>query len=116
MNKALILTPVLAIALIVYVTACTQEKQTKEPAKEAGQRGESLFKQYCSPCHPEGGNTLNPQKSLRKKDREANGVKTAEDIISKMRNPGPGMTKFDEQAIPDADARVIAEYVVKKFD
>lgn len=116
MKKSLMLTSVLVIAVIVYGTACTQEKQASERANEAGKRSEALFKQYCSPCHPDGGNILNPQKSLRKKDREGNGVKTAEDIIGKMRNPGPGMTKFDEQALTDADARVIAEYVLKTFN
>lgn len=80
------------------------------------QRNEALFKQYCSPCHPDGGNIFNPQKSLRRKDHEANGIKTVEDIIGKMRNSGPGMTKFDEQTIPDADARAIAEYALKTFN
>jgi hypothetical protein len=27
------------------------------------------------------------------------------DIIAKMRNPGPGMTKFDKNAIPDKTAQ-----------
>ncbi len=76
--------------------------------------GESLFKQHCSPCHP-GGNNVNPHKTLRKKDREANGVKSASDIVGKMRNPSIGMTKFDEKTVADADARAIAEYILKTF-
>lgn len=86
-------------------------------AKEGGEKenGEMLFKANCSPCHPDGGNIVNPAFTLHKKDREAHGVKTAKDIVGKMRNPGPGMTKFDEKTIPDKDAKQIAEYIMKAF-
>ncbi|MDA8432214.1 MAG: c-type cytochrome [Nitrospiraceae bacterium] len=86
-------------------------------AKESAQKnkGEMLFQQNCSPCHPDGGNIINPAFTLHQKDREAHGVKTAKDIMGKMRNPGPGMTKFDKKTIPDKDARAIAEYIMKTF-
>jgi len=116
MKKAFLLPTILVVTVLILGTACTQKEQAKEPRKEAGIRGEELFKQHCFPCHPDGGNVINPQKTLHKKDREANGVKTASDIVSKMRNPGPGMTKFDEQTIPDADAKEIAEYGLKTFN
>jgi cytochrome c6 len=32
-----------------------------------------------------------------------------------MRNPGPGMTTFDEKTIPDKQAKEIAEYILKSF-
>jgi cytochrome c6 len=32
-----------------------------------------------------------------------------------MRNPGPGMTKFDKKEISDKEAKAIAEYVLKTF-
>ena len=107
MRKAFILLVVLAIAVLVVGASGT--------AKGAGKTGAALFKQHCSPCHPEGGNNVNPQKTLHKKDREANGVKTASDIMGKMRNPGPGMTTFDEKTIPDKDAKEIAKYILKTF-
>src|SRR5512146_824840 len=107
MRKAFILLSVLAIAVLVVGAAST--------AKGAGKTGEELFKQNCSPCHPDGGNIVNPQKTLHQKDREANGVKTASDIMGKMRNPGPGMTTFDEKTVPDKDAKKIAEYILKTF-
>ncbi len=121
MQKTFILLSVLMAAVLLFGTACTQKEQPKEQVKEAGKSeggksGEVLFQQHCSPCHPDGGNNINPQKTLHKKDREANGVKTAEDIIGKMRNPGPGMTKFDEKTLPDADAKAIAEYALKTFN
>jgi cytochrome c6 len=86
-------------------------------AKETGKAvtGEELFKQNCAVCHPDGGNIINPEFTLRKKDRDAHGVKNVSDIISRMRNPGPGMTKFDTKTISDADAKKIAEYILKTF-
>ncbi len=77
--------------------------------------GEALFTANCKVCHPGGGNIVNPAKTLHKKDREANNVKSAADIMHIMRNPGPGMTKFDEKTISDHDAKKIAEYILKNF-
>ncbi len=86
-------------------------------AKEAKEsKGEKLFMANCKVCHPDGGNIVNPKKTLHKADREANGVTKVEDIIKRMRNPGPGMTKFDEKNYPDKDARAIAEYILKTFN
>jgi len=86
-------------------------------AKEDGKKdsGETLFMENCSPCHPDGGNIINPAFTLHQKDREAHGVKTAKDIVGKMRNPGPGMTKFDKKTISDKNAKEIAEYIMKTF-
>jgi cytochrome c6 len=84
-------------------------------ASGASQSGEELFKKNCSVCHVDGGNIINPQKTLQKKDREANNIKTANDIIKRMRNPGPGMTEFNQKTISDKDAHKIAEYILKTF-
>jgi len=91
----------------------------------AGDRsGESLFLQNCSQCHPEGGNIMNKQKTLHKKDLEANNIRTAEDIVKKVRNPGPapthpatwsGMKKFDERELSTDDASKIGEYILNTF-
>jgi cytochrome c6 len=90
----------------------------------AEKSGEALFKENCSSCHPDGGNILNPDKTLYKKDREAHNIRTAEDIVKKMRNPGPapthpqkwaGMTMFDVTKISDDEALKIADYILKTF-
>lgn len=77
--------------------------------------GAKEFKEHCAVCHPGGGNIVNPKKTLSKKDREANGIKTAKDLIKNMRNPGPGMNKFDEKTLPEKEAKAIAEYILKTF-
>jgi len=81
----------------------------------AGKTGEALFKEHCTVCHPDGGNIINPKKTLHKKDRDANGVKSEEDIIKLMRKPGAGMTSFDVKILSDKDAREIAKYILKTF-
>ena len=107
MRKFIILLSAGAVAVLMLGTVGT--------ANEHEKKGEALFKQNCSPCHPDGGNIINPQKTLYKKDREANGVKKTADIVAKMRNPGPGMTRFDDKSLPEKDAKEIAEYILKTF-
>ena len=77
--------------------------------------GKKEFQEHCAECHANGGNMIKPDKTLSKKDREANGLKSAKDIIGKMRNPGPGMTKFDRKTISDKEAKAIADYIIKTF-
>ena len=84
-------------------------------AEKKDSNGAKLFQQKCAACHPDGGNIIKPSMTLHKKDMDAHGVKTAEDIIGKMRNPGPGMTRFDAKTIPDKDAREIAQYILQTY-
>jgi len=84
-------------------------------AEKNESKGAKLFQQNCAACHPDGGNIINPAFTLHKKDRDAHGVKTAKNIVGKMRNPGPGMTRFDTKTISDKDAKEIAEYILKAF-
>ena len=98
------------IALAAFAT--TASADTKKGGKIDGKKE---FQEHCAECHVNGGNMIKPDKTLSKKDREANGVKTAKDIIGKMRNPGPGMTKFDKKTISDKEAKAIADYIIKTF-
>ena len=84
-------------------------------AESGLQKGEAKFKEHCALCHPDGGNIVNPAKTLHKKDREKNHVMTETDILKLVRNPGPGMTKFDKKSLSDADAKEIAEYIIQTF-
>ena len=105
MKKGIALTLVLSAVCLWMPAANRAEAAT----------GEDLFKQHCSVCHPNGGNIINPQKSLHRADREANKANTVEVIVAKMRNPGQGMSKFDSNFLPDSDAKAIAGYILKTF-
>ena len=84
-------------------------------AKDSGPSGEALFKEHCAVCHPNGENIVNPKFTLHGKDLRAHGITKASQIVGKMRNPGPGMTKFDKNTISDKDAMKVADYVLKTF-
>lgn len=77
--------------------------------------GEALFKQHCVACHPDGGNIVNPKRTLHKKDMDLHGLKSREDVVRYLRKPGPGMPVFDGKIIADKDARAIADYVLKTY-
>jgi cytochrome c6 len=109
MKKGLIVTVAM---LAVCLFATTGLADTKKGSKIDGAKE---FKEHCAVCHPNGGNIINPKKPLDKKSLAANNIKTAKDIIAKMRNPGPGMTKFDAKDISNKEAKAIADYILKTF-
>ena len=82
---------------------------------EKGKTGEALFKEHCAVCHPDGGNIIDPKDTLHGKDLKVHKITKPADIVKKMRNPDPGMTKFDKKTLPDKDAKKIAEYILKTF-
>ncbi len=77
--------------------------------------GEKLFARHCAVCHPQGGNIINPKKTLKKADLEARNIKSEEELVAFFRTGAPGMPKFDETAIPNNDARELARYILKTF-
>jgi len=103
----------------------TPQKAETPPATPAPQpppaqpertaNGESLFKQHCAVCHPDGGNIVKPEKPIGLKALTTNKINRAEDIVKVMRNPGPGMNRFDEKTISDKDAVAIGEYILNTF-
>lgn len=101
-----------AILLAVGLSATAGFCDTKKGERIDGKRE---FEEHCAVCHPDGGNTINSLKPLSRKLLKANGIKSAKDIIAKMRNPGPGMTRFDEKTISDKEGKAIAEYILKTF-
>jgi cytochrome c6 len=103
-------------ALVVVVGTCGIIVMAQAEKAAAKIPGEAKFKELCVMCHPEGGNIMNPAKTLRKKDLEANNIKTAADIVRTMRKPGPGMTKYGEKIVSNKEANEIAEYILKTFN
>ncbi len=77
--------------------------------------GGALFSHHCAGCHPDGGNAIYPQKTLHRMEMAANGVRTADDIVARMRHPGRGMRQFDRATLSDREARAIAAYVLATY-
>jgi cytochrome c6 len=106
------------------VSACLLVASVPSPSASAGMTGKELFERHCANCHQDGGNRLNPLQTLHRSDLEANGFKTARDIVNKMRDPEAfsphlgkwsAMKKFDKKVLQDEDAFKIAEYVLNAF-
>jgi cytochrome c6 len=104
--------PLMYAVAVLFVCCIANASLAQKAAKSPG---EAKFSELCAVCHPDGGNIVNPKKTLHKKDREANNIKTEADIIKNMRNPGPGMTAFDEKTVSAKDAQEIAKYIIKTF-
>ncbi len=102
------------LIVIIGALGCSLAAQTADPAA-ATSVGEREFLEHCAVCHPQGGNIINPEKTLHEKVLKANGIVKPADIVAKMRNPGPSMTQFDTKTIPDNTATEIAEYILKTF-
>ena len=108
-----------------FLAGCTKEAQQKtETAKHAsddqdrkvtGQSGEVLFKQYCSSCHPDGGNVSDSRRPLYGSALRRNHITTPEDIVRIMRKPLSRMIRFDVATLSDKDAAAIAEYILTTF-
>jgi cytochrome c6 len=109
MKKRLI-AAVAMLTLGLFATASLAD--TKKGGKIDGKKE---FEEHCAVCHKDGGNMITPTKTLNKKDRTANGVKSAKDIIKLIRKPGAGMTAFDTKTVSDKEAKAIAEYILKTF-
>ncbi len=107
MKRKLITIAVMSILCIG--TAAFAEK----PA--AHNPGEAKFKEHCALCHPDGGNIINPKKTLHTKSLGASKINSEADIVKIMRKPGPGMTTFDEKILSDKDSGEIAKYILKTF-
>lgn len=135
MQRRLVVTLAILALIISGVTGCKKKSEEQaqppqsamtaaapaapavQPSPSAtGLTGEQLFKQHCAVCHPNGGNTIAPSKTLGAKAlAERSKITKPEEIVKVMRNPGPGMNKFDEGMISNDDAKKIGEYILATF-
>jgi cytochrome c6 len=74
----------------------------------AEKSGEAIFKANCVSCHPNGGNVVKPKEVIT-------GIKDPKKILKQIRKGGGGMPVFDTKAISDADAKLLADYIIKTF-
>lgn len=93
---------------IILATVAVSVCMMSAVAFAAGHGGEATFKAKCASCHPDGGNIMNPKATLK-------GLKDTKVITKKIRAGGGGMPGFDAKSISDADAKSVAEYIVKTF-
>ncbi len=100
------------VSLTIFSFVCATAGVSCATTAQVGKKG---FEKYCAVCHPEGSNIINPAKTLKKASLVGNGITSGKDIVRIMRHPGPGMTSFGTNVIPDSEAKEIADYILKTF-
>ena len=95
--KKRIMIPVTLCAVALFASAAV-----------AADKGAAIFNEKCASCHPDGGNIVNQNKTLK-------GIKDPKKVIQKARKGGGGMPVFDSKTISDADLKAVAGYIVKTF-
>jgi cytochrome c6 len=103
------------VALFATVLAFNALTMAVLAAPATPATGAAAFEANCAECHPGGRNIVTPAKDLRGSTLKANGIVKPQDIVAKMRKPGPGMTTFDPSELPDKEALEIAEYILSTF-
>ena len=93
---------------VLLATAAVSITMISTLAFAAGDPGEAIFKAKCASCHPKGGNIIKPKATLKGKTDPAA-------IIAQVRKGGGAMKAFDAKAISDADAKLLADYIIKTF-
>jgi cytochrome c6 len=121
MNRLTSQAGVLLVVALSVLGGCKKETPRNAesppalPAPQSLEKGEALFKQYCSPCHPDGGNVSDAQRTLHGSDLRANHITRPENIVRIMRNPISRMIRFDTATVSDQDAMTIAAYILTTF-
>lgn len=104
------LRPALLLAGCLFGVACGSAKRD-EPEKPPFvaatpviARGEQVFNQQCSYCHPGGGAGLGP--ALNNKPAPAFAIRF------QVRHGLGAMPAFDSTTIPESDLRAVADYLL----
>jgi cytochrome c6 len=70
-----------------------------------------VFNKYCSSCHNNGGNIMNPKKTLSKEDLAANSVNNIGSITALVTSGKSPMPGFGKQ-LSDKEIAGVAKYVL----
>ena len=75
------------------------------------ENGEVLFKNNCSVCHLGGNNIIIPEKNLKGKTLEANGMNSVSAISYQILNGKNGMPAFGGR-LKESEIKEVASYVL----
>ena len=75
--------------------------------------GESLFNNYCSGCHINGGNIIRRSKNLKISSLKRNGIDTPE-AIAKIAKEGIGIMDGYGDLLVDNDDLILANWILEQ--
>ncbi|NJM94953.1 MAG: c-type cytochrome [Acaryochloridaceae cyanobacterium CSU_5_19] len=73
--------------------------------------GAGVFNANCAACHANGGNVVNPAKTIKQKDLDANGKNTLAAVVAQVTNGNGAMPAFGA-SLSSADIESVAQYVL----
>lgn len=76
--------------------------------------GEIIFKNNCNVCHVGGNNIIIPEKNLRGKTLEANGMNNLEAVVYQVTNGKNGMPAFGGR-LNEIEIERVGFYVLNEF-
>jgi cytochrome c6 len=79
------------------------------------EHGKSIFTGNCAACHNGGLNSINPSKTLKMADLEANGKNSIPAIVAQITNGNGAMPGFKGR-ISDSDMEDVAAYVLAQAE
>ena len=77
--------------------------------------GKNIFSANCAACHNGGLNAINPSKTLKMADLEANGKNSVEAIVAQIMSGNGAMPGFKGR-ISDGDMEDVASYVLEQAE
>ena len=102
--KTILVMLVLGVATCSFVLAAF----TQDSAQ--GSSGNVLFNEQCAVCHPNGGNTVNPNKPLK----GSPAMQKFDVFLTWIRKPDQPMPPFPSSKISDQKAKELYDYLLKE--
>ncbi len=103
----------LSLLLAVVITSFTLGFAPRAEAANLD-HGRQIFANNCASCHIGGGNVVNPSKTLKQADLEANHKDTLEAIITQVTNGNGAMPAFGSRLVGTDDIPDVAAYVLSQ--
>jgi cytochrome c6 len=81
--------------------------QTNNNEQVPGAAGSAIFYRNCSGCHPNGGNSIMPNRPLI----GSRPLSSFQTFLAFIRSPLPPMPAFPPEAISDTEARQLYQFI-----
>ncbi|OGP53946.1 MAG: hypothetical protein A2Y65_02180 [Deltaproteobacteria bacterium RBG_13_52_11] len=99
---------ILAMLIIIAAFMCSFVISAFTQDSAPGSSGTVLFNEHCAACHPNGGNTVNPNKPLK----GSPAMQKFDVFLTWIRKPVQPMPSFPSSKISDQQAKGLYDYLL----
>ena len=101
--------------LFFFFSQITSAKSAQSPqGSNRFEMGKQIFDSNCNVCHIGGNNIIIPEKNLRKKSLDTNGMNNLDAIMYQVTNGKNGMPAFGGR-LKETEIENVAIFVLKEF-